>query len=674
MDLLEFKDQKPEPDMFHSYTPLRNSTTPIIIDNGSYQCRVGWATNSEPLFVFKNLVAKLRKERYKKDNVESSQVPLLQVGNDIINIEAVRFQLKSQFDKNIVTHFEAQEQLFDYTFSHLGIDTETIAHPIVLTEAFANPNSSRQYMSELLFECYNVPGISYGIDSLFGRYYTEPEQENALIVSLGHHTCHIIPVLEHRAVFENVRRLNTGGQHIITFLHKILQLKYPAHSTSITLSRAEELLHSICEVTLNYKEELMRWLDSDYYEQNIKKIQLPYANTVTSSLTLEQQKERKKELARRLTEINARKREERLAEDEDKLTQLLHIQEMFEVGVVGEELENALAEFQIKNSNDLQKNIGNLNMRIVKTKMKIKSAKFAEEAEEPPVKQPKTNKMVFETEKDMNEYLQNAKKMVSCCDYYKNFNNFFFSQRQEILNRKTLRKQRKQDMAKRRTAAGQERMRIISQLARKEKGNDDFGLRDEDWDIYKTISKDGGDTDSDAENEKLVALDETIREYEPNELEEVNPGETYQLHVGIERYRAPELLFKPYMSGSSEAGLSEVIAYVLSLFKPSDQLLLAANVIIIGSLSSLRGLKERLLSDLISVRPFQSKVSVTVAKSPGLTAWLGAKKWTEHPEFEKKLLTREMYDEFGPEYFLMQPFSNLYCKTPNGQTIDVEAV
>lgn len=64
-------------------------------------------------------------------------------------------------------------------------------------------------------------------------------------------------------------------------------------------------------------------------------------------------------------------------------------------------------------------------------------------------------------------------------------------QRQDILNKKLVRKQRKQDIFKRRTAAGQERMRIISQLARKEKGNDDFGLRDEDWDIYKTISKDG---------------------------------------------------------------------------------------------------------------------------------------------------------------------------------------
>lgn len=107
--------------------------------------RVGWAINSEPLLQFKNLIAKPRKERSKKDTVESYQTPQLQVGNDIVNIEAVRFQLKTQFDRNVVTHFEAQEHLFDYIFSHLGIDTEnSVNHPIIITEAFLNPNSSRQ--------------------------------------------------------------------------------------------------------------------------------------------------------------------------------------------------------------------------------------------------------------------------------------------------------------------------------------------------------------------------------------------------------------------------------------------------------------------------------------------------------------------------------------------------
>lgn len=56
-----------------------------------------------------------------------------------------RFQLKTQFDKNVVTHFEVQEQVCDYIFSHLGIDSEgCVPHPIVMTEAFVAPNYCRQ--------------------------------------------------------------------------------------------------------------------------------------------------------------------------------------------------------------------------------------------------------------------------------------------------------------------------------------------------------------------------------------------------------------------------------------------------------------------------------------------------------------------------------------------------
>lgn len=64
---------------------------------------------------------------------------------------------------------------------------------------------------------------------------------------------------------------------------------------------------------MNYQEELNRWADSDHYDDNVRRIQLPYTvQAVTPGLTSEQQKERRKELARRLIEINARKREERV--------------------------------------------------------------------------------------------------------------------------------------------------------------------------------------------------------------------------------------------------------------------------------------------------------------------------------------------------------------------------
>ncbi|XP_072385857.1 actin-related protein 5 [Diabrotica undecimpunctata] len=659
MDLMEFKDAKCTPDNIYPYpSDIRDNSIPVVIDNGSYLCRVGWSINDSPLLQFKNVIAKPRKERLKKDNVETPQNPQLQIGNDIVNIEAVRFQLKTQFDRNVVTHFEAQEHLFDYTFTHLGIDTEScVNHPIVITEAFLNPNTSRQLMSELLFECYEVPGVSYGVDALFSYHYTQPEPlKDALIVNLGYQTCHIIPVINNHTVFENTRRLNIGGWSIVTFLHRILQLKYPAHATAITLSRAEELLHDICAIAPDYKEELAKWTSTEYYEQNIKKIQLPYTIISNNALTLEQQKERKRELARRLTEINARKREERLAEDQEKLRQFQEVQEIIDFGAEKEEIEHILSEYELKSVQDLQKAVANLNVRIEKTKQKILAANSVEDVEEPPVKQAKYSKMVFESDSALHSYLENAKKM-----------------RQEIITKKLVRKQRRQDIFKRRTAAGQERMRIISQLARKEKGNDDFGLRDEDWDIYKTISKDGGDSDSEAENEKLLELEEILRTHEPSQFEEgMNVGEMHQLHIGIERFRAPELIFKPYMSGSSEAGLSEIIGYVLSLFSEQDQLKLSANVIITGGLASLKGLKARLLNDLISIRPFKSVVNVNIMENCNLTAWHGAKEFARRGDYSNYLLTKKEYQEYGPEYFKTHMASNIYYPTPKEVTIDVE--
>lgn len=63
------------------------------------------------------------------------------------------------------------------------------------------------------------------------------------------------------------------------------------------------------------------------------------------------------------------------------------------------------------------------------------------------------------------------------------------SQRQEVLDRRAARHHRKQQLAKRRTAASQERMRMISHLAKSSKRDDNFGMNDDDWDVYKQIRK-----------------------------------------------------------------------------------------------------------------------------------------------------------------------------------------
>ena len=67
-----------------------------------------------------------------------------QIGNDIVSVEAGRLNLRTQFDRGVVTHFEAQETLLDYSLTHLGVNTASgLQHPVVISEPPANLNVSR---------------------------------------------------------------------------------------------------------------------------------------------------------------------------------------------------------------------------------------------------------------------------------------------------------------------------------------------------------------------------------------------------------------------------------------------------------------------------------------------------------------------------------------------------
>ncbi len=52
----------------------------------------------------------------------------------------------------------------------------------------------------------------------------------------------------------NCKRVNLGGGQAAAYLQRLLQLKYPANQTVITLSRMEELLHQHSYVALDYQD------------------------------------------------------------------------------------------------------------------------------------------------------------------------------------------------------------------------------------------------------------------------------------------------------------------------------------------------------------------------------------------------------------------------------------
>lgn len=62
-------------------------------------------------------------------------------------------------------------------------------------------------MSELLFEGYGVPSVSYGVDSLFSFYANNKnKKEDGIVISAGNTATHIIPVLGGRGAMDRAKR------------------------------------------------------------------------------------------------------------------------------------------------------------------------------------------------------------------------------------------------------------------------------------------------------------------------------------------------------------------------------------------------------------------------------------------------------------------------------------
>jgi actin-related protein 5 len=175
-------------------------------------------------------------------------------------------------------------------------------------------------MNEILFECYGVPSVAYGIDSLFSYRYNGGK--DGLIISSSHTSTHVVPVLNSKALLSNSTRLNWGGAQASEYLLKLMRLKYPTFPGRLTESQMEDLIHNHCYVSTDYNEEVSHYLDWTGLEDRDHVIQYPYIEHVVLEKTEEELAriaERKKESGRRLQEQAAKMRLEKLMKKEQEL-------------------------------------------------------------------------------------------------------------------------------------------------------------------------------------------------------------------------------------------------------------------------------------------------------------------------------------------------------------------
>lgn len=129
--------------------------------------------------------------------------------------------------------------------------------------------------------------------------------------------------------------------------------------------------------------------------------------------------------------------------------------------------------------------------------------------------------------------------------------------------------------------------------------------------------------------------------------------EDFQIVFGVERFRCPEILFRPNWIGIDQAGLDEMAGVSMRRLTSSGQSLeerLTSSILMTGGSCLFPGMSERLEAGIRMIRPCGSPIRVVRALDPILDAWRGAAAYAAAPQFSTQTFSKMDYYEKGEDW------------------------
>ncbi|KAG2272180.1 hypothetical protein Bca52824_066735 [Brassica carinata] len=616
-------------------------SVPIVIDNGASYFRIGWAGETEPRVVFRNIVQRPRhKATGETVTIVGDQGPAMMKFFD-----CTRSGPRSAFDSNVVYQFEIMEYILDFAFDRLGASGSAIDHPILITECVGNPVYSRSKMAELLFETYGVPSVAFGVDAVFSYKYNQRHgkcQKDGIVICPGFTTTHTIPFVDGEPVYKGSCRTNIGGYHVTDYLKQLLSLKYPFHSSIFTWEKAEELKLEHCYIAPDYVSEARKFQEgTKEAEEKTRYWQLPWIPPPIEVPPSEEEIARKAAIrekqGQRLREMAEAKRSSKINEMENELHSL-----HFLVKQLDQVEEDDIPSFLSDTGSGVQARAGVYCLEGDTGASKSKG-------------EPKDETDEFEENNDSNEKYPLINVRTICLRLSSENPEFYLeemrAQYKEVLERVEQKKRLKTNgsntngnqksgnvgRGERLSAAKRERMRLLTTAAfDRGKGEDTFGAKDEDWQLYKLMSKDHDEDDErpDSDEAELARLSSRLQEIDP----------TFELKAEGEPGQA-----------SGEA------PRVRPLTEEDYKIVIGVEIQVVGGeaneldtddrwVQPCPGLKERLECGIRMIRPCGSTINVVQAKDPVLDAWRGASAFAADLNFLGNAFTKKDYYEKGEEW------------------------
>lgn len=135
--------------------------------------------------------------------------------------------------------------------------------------------------------------------------------------------------------------------------------------------------------------------------------------------------------------------------------------------------------------------------------------------------------------------------------------------------------------------------------------------------------------------------------------DELDPDISYKLpdgsilHVGSEKFRAPELLFNPSLIGLEYPGIHQALVNCISKCDLDLRRTLYSHITLSGGSTLFDGFGDRLLSEVRRLAPRDTKIKIWAPPDRILSTWIGGSILASLATFKKMWVTKKEYEENG---------------------------
>jgi len=143
--------------------------------------------------------------------------------------------------------------------------------------------------------------------------------------------------------------------------------------------------------------------------------------------------------------------------------------------------------------------------------------------------------------------------------------------------------------------------------------------------------------------------EEMRKSQESSEVEksyELPDGQT--ITVGNERFRCPEVLFKPVMLGLESEGIHNLVYSSIMKCDIDIRKDLYKNIVMSGGTTMFDGIADRLFHEVKSLAPSGNEIKIIAPPERKYSVWIGGSILASLSTFEEMWVSKDEYDEAGP--------------------------